>query len=117
MHTFKMNYLIRISDLSVQKVIQFCPKLEHLEIAGCDKLTEPILEKVCETQKNIVFIDINHIPVVNPAFYEKIKEIRPDLMVRRYKFTDVDPKDNMLRVPLRIVEKKKGGKKKKKKKK
>jgi len=38
-------------------------------------------------------------------------------MVRRYKFTDVDPKDNMLRVPLRIVEKKKGGKKKKKKKK
>jgi len=38
-------------------------------------------------------------------------------MVRRYQFTEVDPKDNMLRVPLRIAEKKgKKGKKKKKKK-
>jgi|TARA_B110000285_G_C15117499_1_gene615037 hypothetical protein len=39
------------------------------------------------------------------------------LKVRRYQFTEVDPKDNMLRIPLRIAEKKKKGKGKKKKKK
>ena len=65
----------------------------------------------------MTFIDINHIPVVTPAFYEQLKNHRPDLYVRRYQFNDVDPKDNMLRVPLRIAEKKKKGKGKKKKKK
>jgi hypothetical protein len=64
-----------------------------------------------------MFIDINHIPVVNPALYELLKNIRPDIMVKRYQFNDIDVKDNMLRVPLRIVskDKKKKGKKKKKK--
>jgi len=46
-----------------------------------------------------------------------LKELRPEIMIKRFQITQVDPKDNMLRVPWRIVEKKKkGGKKKKKKK-
>ena len=51
------------------------------------------------------------------AFYEILMAHRPDINLRRYKFNEVDPKDNMLRVPLRIVSKgkKKKGKKKKKK--
>ena len=52
------------------------------------------------------------------AFYEILKGHRPDINLRRYKFNEVDPKDNMLRVPLRIIskdKKKKKGKKKKKK--
>jgi len=117
LHTLKMNFLIRISDMAVQKVVQACPKLEHLEIAGCEKLTDLLITKICEGHRPLVFIDINHIPVVTPALYENLKNLRPELTVRRYLFTEVDPKDNMLRVPLRIVEKKKGGKKKKKKKK
>ena len=46
-----------------------------------------------------------------------MKEIRPELLMRRYKTQDADPKDNMLRVALRTVEKKKKGKKGKKKRK
>lgn len=55
--------------------------------------------------------------MVNPAFYEILKGHRPDILQRRYKLADIDPKDNMLRVPLRIATdgKKKGKKKKKKK--
>ncbi len=55
---------------------------------------------------------------MNPAFYELLKNENPDLRMRRYKTTEVDPKDNMLRIPLKTAEKKKkGGKKGKKKKK
>ena len=79
-------------------------------------LTEYGIEQIFKNYKNIQFIDINHIPVVTQAFYEILKNHRPELDVRRFQFTEVDPKDNMLRVPLRIAEKKKGGKKKKKKK-
>lgn len=79
-------------------------------------LTEYGLEGIFKNYRNVKFVDINHIPVVTPAFYEVLKNVRPEINVKRFQFTEVDPKDNMLRVPLRIAEKKKGGKKKKKKK-
>lgn len=115
--TLKVNYLTRIMDGSVSKICSISPVLEHLELTGCENLTDYAIESIFKTYRNIQFIDINHIPVVTPAFYEILKGHRPELMVRRYQFTEVDPKDNMLRVPLRIAEKKgKKGKKKKKKK-
>lgn len=84
---------------------------------GCENLTEYGIEAIFKNFRTLTFIDINHIPVVTPAFYEILKNHRPDIMVKRFQFTEVDPKDNMLRVPLRIAEKKGGkGKKKKKKK-
>ena len=65
----------------------------------------------------MTYVDINHIPVVTPALYEILKGLRPELMVRRYQYNDIDPKDTGLRVPLRLNKtgKKKKGKKKKKK--
>lgn len=115
--TVKLNFLIKIMDGSVQRVAQMANKLEHLELTGCEQLSEYGIEALFKNFRNIQFIDINHIPVVTPAFYEILKNTRPDVMVRRYQFNDIDLKDNMLRVPLRIVskDKKKKGKKKKKK--
>jgi len=107
---------VKISDGSIQKVLQMSPKLENLEMPGCEMMTEYGIEGIFKNYKNVKFADINHIPVVTPAFYEVLKNHRPEINVKRYQFTDVDPKDNMLRVPLRIAEKG-GGKKKKKKKK
>lgn len=66
---------------------------------------------------NIKFVDLNYIELMKPAYYEQLKEIRDNVLMRRYKHQEVDPKDNGLRVPLRISEKKKKGKKGKKKKK
>jgi hypothetical protein len=48
-----------------------------------------------------------------------LKQVKPDLLIRRYLYQVVDPKDNCLRVPRRLAndkkkKKKKGGKKKKK---
>lgn len=84
---------------------------------GCEMLTEYGLESIFKNNRNLKFVDINHIPVVTQAFYEVIKNHRPEINVKRFQFTEVDPKDNMLRVPLRIAGgDKKGGKKKKKKK-
>lgn len=115
--TVKLNFLVKIMDGSVARVAQMSNKLEHLELTGCEQLSEYGIEALFKNFKNIQFFDINHIPVINAAFYEVLKNIRPDVMVRRYQFNDIDLKDNMLRVPLRIVskDKKKKGKKKKKK--
>ncbi len=61
---------------------------------------------------------MNHIPAITPALYEILKGHRPDLISKRFLYTEVDPKDNMLRVPWKVIkkEKKKKGKKGKKKK-
>ena len=118
LHTIKLNFLENVQDLSVQKVCQCAPALEHLELTGCAKLTDYYLGQIITNHKQLQFIDINHIPAVTPAILENLKNIRPDLLQRRYLHSDIDPKDNMLRVPLRIAEKgKAGGKGKKKKKK
>ena len=115
--TIKLNFLVKMFDGSVTRLAQMATSLEHLELTGCEQLTEYGLEALFKNFKNIMFFDINHIPVVNAAFFEVLKNTRPDVMVRRYQFNDIDLKDNMLRVPLRIVskDKKKKGKKKKKK--
>jgi len=57
--------------------------------------------------------------LTNPVL-EALRQLKPDLLMRRYKTQTADPKDNGLRVPRRIIDKKKkkkkkkGGKKKKK---
>lgn len=117
--TVKMSFLKLITDSSVGKVTQMSPKLEHLEIAGCELLSEYCLENTLKTVRNLNYVDVNHIPALTPALYEILKGHRPDLMVRRFLYTEVDQKDNMLRVPWKVIKKekkkkgKKGGKKKK----
>jgi hypothetical protein len=71
-------------DGSVQKVLQCCNKLEHLEMPGCENLTEYGIEAIFKNFRGLTFCDINHIPVVTPAFYEILKNHRPDLMVKRF---------------------------------
>jgi hypothetical protein len=70
---------------------------------GCELITDYCLENVFKTFKNIQFIDINHIPSVVPAFFDILKATRPEIIIRRYQNTQADPKDNMLRIPWRIV--------------
>jgi len=107
-----------INDQSVLKVCSMTKALEHLELTGCEKLSEYQLTNIVREYPALKFLELSHIPVVNAAFYENLKTIRPELLGRRFKQSDIDLKDNMLRVPLRIAEKgkaKKGKKKKKKK--
>jgi len=117
LHTAKMAFLVNISDVSVQKVCQTSKVLEHLEINGCEKITEFGLDNIFKNFHSLQFVDLNLIPVITPALLEQLKAHRPDILFRRYKLADIDPKDNMLRVPWRIAEKggAKGKKKKKKK--
>lgn len=92
--------------------------MEHLEITGCEKITEFGLDNIFKNHQSLEFVDLNMIPAITPALMEQLKAYRPDILFRRYMQADIDPKDNMLRVPWRIAEKAgaKGGKKKKKKK-
>lgn len=121
--TVKLNFLVKLTDNSATQLCRISPKLEHLELTGCEQISEFGIESIFKNFKNLKFVDINHIPIVNPdkkpfpPFYEHLNGLRPDIMVKRYQFNEVDPKDNMLRIPWRIAEKKKGKKKKGKKKK
>lgn len=91
--------------------------LENLELAGCKLISEYQITKIVQDFRNVKFVDFNHIPAMTNAFYELLQNENPSLLMRRFKTAEVDPKDNMLRVPLRTGEKKKKGKKGKKKKK
>ena len=70
LHTLKVNFLIRIMDGSVQKVLQGAPKIENLEMPGCENMTEYGIDSIFKNFRTLTFIDINHIPVVTPAFWE-----------------------------------------------
>ena len=88
--TVKMSFLKNITDTSVGKICGMSQKLEHLEIAGCEQITEYCLETTFKTYRNLTYVDVNHIPVLTPALYEILKGHRPDLMVRRFLYTEVD---------------------------
>ena len=117
MHSAKLNMLININDGAVQKLLQLAPELENLELTGCENITEDCIEKLFKNFHKLQYIDLNHIPVMTPAFYEVLKGHRPNVLMRRYKVQEVDPKDNGLRIPWRLAKEKKAGKKKKGKKK
>jgi hypothetical protein len=117
LHTVKLNYLDQINDASVAKVLNTSDCMENLELAGCINLTEYFIENMFKNYASLKFVDLNNIPIMTPAYFETLKGHRPDMLNRRYKINEVDPKDNMLRVPLRTIEKKSKKKKGKKKKK
>ena len=97
------------------RLLKSAPNCEHLELTGCIGLTEYFLDKLFREYQHLKFIDVNHIPAMTPALFEVVKQVRPDIYIRRFNITEVDPNDNMLRIPWRVIQKE--GKKKKKKKK
>ena len=71
-----------------------------------------------KTYANLKFVDLSLIPVMTAPFYEVLKGHRPEILARRFKQSDIDPNDNMMRVPWKVhskEKKKKKGKKGKKK--
>lgn len=94
--------------------------LEHLELTKCEAITEYSIDQLIKNTPTLKFMDLNSIPAITPVVLEALRQIKPELLIRRYLYQTVDPKDNGLRVPRRIVNKKKkkgkkkGGKKKKK---
>ena len=94
--------------------------VEHLELTKCELLTEYSLDNVIKSTTSLQYIDLNGVPAVTQQKLDDYRQLRPELMIRRYLYQNVDPKDNGLRVPRRVVDKKKkkkkgkkGGKKKK----
>jgi len=112
LRTVNVNFLVLINPGSVHSLMRASKDIENLEIAGCELFQEYDIEKILTDGKALEYINFNHIPVVNAALFEQLKEKRPDLLVRQYRHNLVDPKDNMLRVPLRIAGAKKAKKKK-----
>jgi len=62
--TVKVNFLDKIMDGSVNKLLQVSPKVEHLELTGCINLTDYFLENMFKSFLNLKFVDLNHIPAM-----------------------------------------------------
>ena len=83
-------------------------------------LTEYSIDNIIRNSTSLKFIDLNSIPAITPAVLENLRNIKPELLIRRFYQQVIDPKDNGLRIPRRVIDgkkkkgKKKGGGKKKK---
>ena len=115
-----MNGLVKVSDHPLLKLVASSLVIEHLELTKCDALTEYSIDMIMRNTPTLKFLDINHIPALTNPILDQLRQVRPDLLMKRFQHQVVDPKDNGLRVPWKIVDKKKkkkkkkGGKKKKK---
>ncbi len=82
-------------------------------------MTEYSIDNIIKGTPTLKYLDLNGIPAITPQTLELLKAVRGDLLIRRFLYQNVDPKDNGLRVPRRVADKKKkkkkkaGGKKKK----
>ena len=109
----KLSGLVKLSDHSLQKLCSTSTVMEHLEITKCEGITDYSLSQIIKETTTLKFIDLNSITAVTPQILEQLKLIKPDILIRRFLYQVVDPKDNELRVPRRVVDKKKKKKKKK----
>ena len=108
----KLSGLNKISDHPLLKLTQTSKVLEHLEVCKCELLTEYSIENIIKGTLTLKYLDLNSIPAITPQVLDALKAIRGDLLIRRFLYQNVDPKDNGLRVPRRIADKKKKKKKK-----
>lgn len=120
LRVLKLCGITKVTDHSLMKLCQTTRVLEHLELTKCELITEYSIDAILKGNTSLVFLDLNGIPAITQPTLDNLRLIRPDLMIRRYMFQNIDPKDNDLRVPRRLMgEKKKkkkgkkGGKKKK----
>lgn len=101
----------KITDHAVMKVAAMSKVIEHIELTNCELLTEYSIENLIKSTPSLKFLDLNGIPAITPPQLDALKLLRPDLLIRRYLYQNIDPKDNELRVSRRLM----GDKKKKKK--
>jgi len=106
-----------LTDFGVVTLCKIAPNIEHLELNRLDALTDYSMKFVFKELNKLRFLDLNGVTCVTYKDLEEMKQLKPELIIRQWRPTKHDKKDNELRVPRRVVEKKKkkkkGGKKKK----
>lgn len=103
-----------LTDFGVVTMCKIAPNIEHLELNRLEALTEYSLKFVFKELNNLKFLDTNGIPAVTYPMLDELKQTKPNLVMRKFRFLPFDKKDNGLRVPRRVIEKKKKKKKGKK---
>ena len=116
----KLGGINKMTDHSLMKLCNTSKVLEHLELTKCELLTEYSIDGIIKQNPSLVFLDLNGIPAITQPILDTLRQLKPELLIRRFLYQNIDPKDNELRVPRRLMgEKKKkkkgkkGGKKKK----
>lgn len=83
-----------------------------MELTNCALLTEYSIENIIKQTPSLRYLDLNGIPAITQAKLDELRLVSGDLLIKRYLYQNVDPKDNGLRVPRRVADKKKKKKKK-----
>lgn len=80
----KLNGLSKMSDHSLSKLAASSEVLEHLELTRCESLSDYSIGTIIRQTPTLKFIDLNAIPAITPKVLEELKNIKPDLLIRRY---------------------------------
>jgi hypothetical protein len=117
LHTVKLG-CCPITDFGISILVKIAPSVHHLEVPGCEALTDYGVKQCINKFTKLKYLDLSRVPIVNYKYLDELKNEKPDLLMRRNLISEIEKKDNGLRVPRRVVskkkkKKKKGGKKKK----
>ena len=85
LHTLRLNGC-KLSDMTIFDLVKVTQAIEHIEMAGCEAVTESGINKLIEMCKNLTFLDMNGIPAVNYAFLDDIMQRKPDILIKRHKY-------------------------------
>ena len=115
----KLNGLVEMGDQPLMQAADTFTRVEVLELARCEKVTETSVEKVLKCMPALKLVDLNLVEVKGEWLDELRANPKFGVTIKRFTVQTVDPKDTGLRVPLPVkkkekAKKKKGGKKKKK---
>jgi len=102
LHTVKLSGC-PFADFGLTNLIKVAPNISHLELSGCETLTEYGVKTVIDKLPRLKYIDMSRIPIVNYGFLDELKQRLPNLLTKRYKIAELDKKDNGLRVPRRVI--------------
>ena len=117
LNTLKLAGCTKVTDSSLSTLVKQTPMLEHLEMNRCALTADEVTKALSPPNlPNLRFVDLTSVPGLTKSVLTELQQKRPQLALRQFRRDKVDPKDNGLRVPRRVIEKegkKKKGKKKK----
>ena len=85
LHTLKLS-ACNLSDMSLFDLVKVSTAIEHVELGGCERVTEFGINKMLEICPNLQVLDMNGIPAITYAILDDIMQRKPQLLIKRHKY-------------------------------
>ncbi len=97
--------MCNLTDYGLLTFIKMAPNVQHLELNRLNNLSEFSLNSIFKDLKHLKFIDLQGVSACTFQMLDELKEVKPDLVTRRFNFGEaIDDEDNGLRIPRRVIQ-------------